>query len=69
MCFSLVLCRQWLKLAHSPTTFCTHMDGAQHDSEVIEIAQEDVSQAAVAADIEGWDGICLISPKPAVKSW
>ena len=58
--------QQWMQLANLPGTFCKQFDDPEDDAEVLDIAQQDVAQSVEAAGIDGWDGVCILSPNPPV---
>ena len=52
---------QWAKVENGDNTYCTTVTGARSDQDVVQTAQADVSQSARAAQIAGWDGVCVLS--------
>ena len=54
--------REWIRFPNLKPVFCTTVEGAPSDAEVLEAAQADCAQSAKAADISDWDGVCVLSP-------
>ena len=53
--------RQWVKFPNIGSAFCTIVEGSPTDQEIIDQSSQDVEEAAKAANVLVWSGVCVVS--------
>lgn len=53
--------RDWLLLVDHEDTYCTSYVGPQQDSAIVRASEADAEQAAQAAGLTEWNGVCVLS--------
>lgn len=50
--------RDWTRYPHSKFAYCAEFRGGESDA--VSVSELDVAEAAAFAQIESWDGVCLV---------